>query len=121
MTYVDGFIVPVVKKKLAAYRKIAKAAGKIWMEYGALSYVECVADNVKKGKRTSFTRSVKLKPGEVVIFSWVTYSSRKSRVSIMAKVMKDKRLAAMMDPKAMPFDGKRMIFGGFKTMMEFGA
>jgi uncharacterized protein YbaA (DUF1428 family) len=121
MTYVDGFIVPVVKKKLAAYRKIAKAAGKIWMEYGALSYVECVADNVKKGKRTSFPRSVKLKPGEVVIFSWVTYSSRKSRDSIMAKVMKDKRLAAMMDPKAMPFDGKRMIFGGFKTMMEFGA
>ncbi len=121
MTYVDGSIVPVPKKKLAAYRMIAKKAGKVWMEYGALSYVECVADDVKKGKRTSFPRSVKLKPGEVVVFSWITYGSRKSRDTIMAKVMKDKRLAAMMDPKAMPFDGKRMIFGGFKTMMEFSA
>jgi uncharacterized protein YbaA (DUF1428 family) len=121
MIYVDGFVVPVPKKKLAAYRKIAAMAGKIWMEYGALSYVECVADDVKKGKRTSFPRSVKLKPGEVVVFSWITYKSRKSRDTIMKKVMKDKRLEAMMDPKAMPFDGKRMIFGGFKSMMEFNA
>ncbi len=120
MTYVDGFIVPVPKKKLAAYRSLAKKAGKVWMEYGALSYVECVAEDVKKGKRTSFPRSVKLKAGEVVVFSWITYKSRKSRDTIMAKVMQDKRLAAYMDPKAMPFDGKRMIFGGFKTMMEFG-
>ena len=119
MTYVDGFIVPVPKKKLAVYRKIAKKAGKVWMDHGALSYAECVADDVKKGKWTSFPRSVKLKPGEVVVFSWITYTSRKSRDAIMGKVMKDKRLAAMMDPKAMPFDGKRMIFGGFKTMMEF--
>jgi uncharacterized protein YbaA (DUF1428 family) len=119
MTYVDGFIVPVPKRKLAAYRKIASKAGKVWMDHGALSYVECVADDVKKGKRTSFPRSVKLKPTEVVVFSWITYSSRKSRDVIMDKVMKDKRLASMMDPKAMPFDGKRMIFGGFKTMMEF--
>lgn len=121
MAYVDGFIVPVPKRKLAAYRKIANKAGKVWMDHGALSYVECVADDVKKGKRTSFPRSVKLKPSEVVVFSWITYSSRKSRDAIMDKVMKDKRLAAMMDPKAMPFDGKRMIFGGFKTMMMFGA
>lgn len=121
MTYVDGFIVPVPKKKLAAYRKIAKVAGKVWMDLGALSYVECVADDVKKGKWTSFPRSVKLKPGEVVVFSWITYKSRKSRDAIMAKVMTDKRLEAVMDPKAMPFDGKRMIFGGFKAMMEFGA
>ena len=121
MTYVDGFLLAVPKKKLAAYRKIASKAGKIWMEYGALSYVECVADDVKKGKHTSFPRSVKLKPGEVVVFSWITYSSRKSRDTINGKVMKDKRLDAMMDPKAMPFDGKRLIYGGFKTMMEFGA
>jgi uncharacterized protein YbaA (DUF1428 family) len=119
MTYVDGFIVPVPKKKLAAYRSMAKKAGKVWMEYGALGYVECVADDVKVGKRTSFPRSVKLKPGETVVFSWITYSSRASRDRIMDKVMKDKRLAAMMNSKAMPFDGKRMIFGGFKTFIEF--
>ena len=118
MTYVDGFIVPVPKRKLAAYRKIATKAGKVWMDHGALSYVECVADDVKRGKRTSFPRSVKRKPGETVVFSWITYPSRASRDRIMAKVMKDKRLAAMMDPKAMPFDGKRMIFGGFKAFIS---
>lgn len=117
MVYVDGFIVPVPKKKLAAYRKIARIAGKVWMELGALSYVECVADDVKKGKWTSFPQSVKLKPGEVVVFSWITYKSRKSRDAIMAKVMKDPRIK--MDMKNMPFDGKRMIFGGFKSMMDF--
>jgi uncharacterized protein YbaA (DUF1428 family) len=117
--YVDGFIVPVPKRNLAAYRAMAKKAGKVWMDHGALSYVECVADDVKKGKRTSFPRSVKLKPSETVVFSWITYKSRASRDSIMGKVMKDKRLAAMMDPKAMPFDGKRMIFGGFKSLLEF--
>ena len=117
MAYVDGFIVPVPKKKLAAYRKIANKAGKIWMEYGALSYVECVADDVKKGKWTSFPQSVKLKPGEVVVFSWITYKSRKSRDAIMGKVMKDKRIK--MDMNSMPFDGKRMIFGGFKSILEF--
>jgi uncharacterized protein YbaA (DUF1428 family) len=121
MTYVDGFIVPVPKKNLAAYRKIAKKAGKIWMEHGALSYVECVADDVKKGKTTSFPQSVKLKPGEVVVFSWATYKSRKARDVIMGKVMKDPRMVAMMDPSLMTFDGKRMIFGGFKSMMEFSA
>jgi uncharacterized protein YbaA (DUF1428 family) len=118
MTYVDGFIVPVPRKKLAAYRKIAKVAGKVWMDHGALSYVECVADDVKKGKLTSFPRSVKLKPSEVVVFSWITYTSRKSRDAIMANVMKDKRMVAMMDMKSMPFDGKRMIFGGFKTIVS---
>lgn len=118
MTYVDGFIVPVPKKNLAEYRKIAKKAGKVWMDHGALSYVECVADDVKKGKRTSFPRSVKLKPTEVVVFSWITYSSRAARDRVMDKVMKDKRLANMMDPKKMPFDAKRLIFGGFKTIIE---
>jgi uncharacterized protein YbaA (DUF1428 family) len=118
MTYVDGFVVPVPKKKLAAYRSMSKKFGKVWMEYGALSYVECVADDVKVGKRTSFPRSVKLKSGETVVFSWITYKSRAARDRIMGKVMKDKRLAAMMNPGAMPFDGKRMIFGGFKSFLE---
>jgi uncharacterized protein YbaA (DUF1428 family) len=118
MTYVDGLIVPVPKKKLAAYRAMSRKSGKVWREHGALSYTECVADDVKKGKRTSFPRSVKLKAGETVVFSWITYKSRAHRDRAMAKVMKDKRLAAMMNPKAMPFDGKRMIFGGFKTFVS---
>jgi len=118
MSYVDGFVVPVPKKKIAAYRSMAQKAGKIWREHGALEFRECIADDVKVGKRTSFPRSVKLKPGETVVFSYIVYRSRKDRDRVMAKVMKDKRLAAMMNPKAMPFDAKRMIFGGFKSMVE---
>lgn len=118
MTYVDGFVVPVPRRKLAAYKKLARLGGKVWLEHGALSFVECVADDVKKGKWTSFPRSVKLKAGEVVVFSWITYRSRKSRDAVMAKAMKDKRMQKYMDPKTMPFDGKRMIFGGFKTIVE---
>jgi len=117
MTYVDGFVVPVPKRRLAAYCKMAKKAGKVWMDHGALSYCECIADDVKVGKRTSFPRSVKLKPGETVVYSWITYGSRAQRDRIMGKVMKDKRLAAMMNPKSLPFDGKRMIFGGFKPFV----
>jgi uncharacterized protein YbaA (DUF1428 family) len=117
MSYVDGFIVPVPKKKIGAYRSIAKKAGKIWREHGATGYRECIADDVKKGKWTSFPRSVKLKGGETVIFSWITYKSRKDRDRVLKKVMKDPRLAKMMNPKAMPFDGKRMIYGGFKTFV----
>jgi uncharacterized protein YbaA (DUF1428 family) len=117
-TYVDGFIVPVQKKKLADYRKIAKKAGKIWREYGALEYRECIADDVKVGKVTSFPRAVILKKSEVVVFSYIVYKSRKDRDRINAKVMKDPRLAAMMDMKNMPFDGMRMIFGGFKVMLD---
>ena len=117
MEYVDGFIVPVPKKKLNAYKKMAKLSSKIWREYGALDYRECVADDVSWGKRTSFPRSVKQKTGETVVFAWVTYKSRKQRDSVMAKVMKDKRLQAFMDPKKMPFDTKRMIWGGFKTIV----
>jgi uncharacterized protein YbaA (DUF1428 family) len=116
--YVDGFVVPVPRRKLAAYKALARKAGKVWMEYGAVEYVECVADDVTMGKRTSFPRSVKLKKGEVVVFSYIVYKTRKQRDSIMAKVMKDKRLADMMDPNNMPFDGKRMFWGGFKTMVE---
>jgi uncharacterized protein YbaA (DUF1428 family) len=118
MAYVDGFIVPVPKKNLAAYRKLAKKALAVWREYGALEWRECVADDVKVGKWTSFPRSVKLKPGETVVFSYIAYKSRAHRDRVNAQVMKDPRVAKMMNPKAMPFDGKRMIFGGFKVMLE---
>jgi uncharacterized protein YbaA (DUF1428 family) len=116
--YVDGFVVPVPKKRIGAYRALARKAGKIWREYGALEYVECVADDVKPGKWTSFPQSVKLKPNEVVWFSYIVYKSRKARDRINAAVMKDKRLANMIDPKQMPFDGKRMFWGGFKSMVK---
>jgi uncharacterized protein YbaA (DUF1428 family) len=118
MTYVDGFIVPVPKKNVEAYKRLARKAGKVWRDHGALDFKECVADDVKKGKWTSFPRSVKLKPNETVMFSWITYKSRAHRDKVNAKVMKDKRLSAMMDMKDMPFDGKRMIFGGFKVIVD---
>jgi uncharacterized protein YbaA (DUF1428 family) len=118
MSYVDGFVLPVPKARLADYTKLARKAGRIWREYGALDYRECVADDVAKGKVTSFPRSVKLKPGEVVVFSYIVYKSRKQRDSVMEKVMKDPRLTSMMDGKAMPFDSKRMFFGGFKTLVK---
>ena len=116
--YVDGFVLPVPKRKRAAYLKMARKAGKVWREHGALDYKECVADDVKPGKWTSFPQSVKLKKDEVVWFSYIVYKNRKQRDRVMAKVMKDKRLASMMDPKTMPFDGKRMIFGGFKVAVD---
>jgi uncharacterized protein YbaA (DUF1428 family) len=116
--YVDGFVLPVPGKNLAAYRKLARLAGKVWREHGALQYIECAADDVKPGKLTSFPQAVKLKPGEVVVFSWIVYKSRRHRDTVNAKVMKDPRLASMMDPKAMPFDGKRMFWGGFKSIVE---
>ncbi len=116
--YVDGFIVPVPKKNLDAYRRMAQKSGKIWREHGALEYRECVAEDVKVGKLTSFPRSVKRKPGETVVFSWIVYKSRADRDRINAKVMKDPRLANMMDPKAIPFDAKRMIYGGFEVLVE---
>ena len=118
MSYVDGFVVPVPKKKLQAYRAMARKAGKVWREHGALEYRECMADDVKWGKRTSFPRSVKLKGTETVWFSFIVYKSRKDRDRVLAKVMKDKRLAAMMDPKRMSFDAKRMIYGGFKIVVD---
>ena len=117
MQYVDGFVVPVPRKKLKAYFAMARKAGKVWMEHGALEYAEYIADDVKVGKWTSFPRSVKLKRSETVIFAYIVYKSRKHRDAVMAKVMKDKRLAKMMDPKAMPFDAKRMIYGGFKSQI----
>ena len=118
MSYVDGFVVPVPLKNLPAYRRMATKAGKVWKEYGALDYKEWISDDVPVGKLTSFPRSVKLKPGETVVFSWIVYKSRAQRDKVIAKVMKDPRLADMMDPKKMPFDGKRIIYGGFKTIVD---
>jgi uncharacterized protein YbaA (DUF1428 family) len=115
--YVDGFVLPVPEKKLAAYRRLARMAGKIWKEYGALEYVECVADDVKPGKLTSFPQSVKLKPGETVVFAYIVYKSRQHRDRVNASVMKDPRIAKM-DPKTMPFDTRRMFWGGFAVMGE---
>ena len=116
MSYVDGFVLPVPKDKLGEYRKMARLGGKVWREHGALAYVECVEDDVKPGKHTSFPQSVKLKKGEVVVFSWAVYKSRKDRDRVMKKVMSDPRL--QMDPKTMPFDGKRMFWGGFRPFIE---
>jgi|SRR4029453_6752636 uncharacterized protein YbaA (DUF1428 family) len=118
MAYVDGFIVAVPKKNIAAYRKISTACGKVWREYGALDYREWVADDVKVGKLTSFPRAVKLKPSETVVFSWITYKSRAQRDKVNAKVMADPRLKGMMNPKEMPFDAKRMIYGGFESLVK---
>jgi uncharacterized protein YbaA (DUF1428 family) len=121
MSYVDGFVVPVPKKKMKAYLAIAKKAGKVWKDHGALDYVECVADDVKVGKLTSFPQAVKLKPGEVVIFSYIVYKNRAARDKINKKVMSDPRLDEMMKGKDMPFDGKRMIYGGFETLVSLDA
>ena len=121
MSYVDGFVVPVPKNKLTAYWRVARKAGKIWRGHGALAYVECVGDDVKPGKLTSFPQSVKLKRGETVVFSWIVYKSRAHRDGVNAKVMKDPRMAEMMDPKRMPFDGKRMFWGGFATIIGLAA
>jgi uncharacterized protein YbaA (DUF1428 family) len=118
MSYVDGFVVPVPVKNLAAYRRLAKKAGKIWREFGALDYKEWIGDDVPVGKLTSFPRSVKVKRGETVVFAWIVYKSRADRDRINAKVMKDPRLADMMDAKKLPFDGKRLIYGGFKLLID---
>jgi len=116
MPYVDGFVAAVPKAKLADYKKMARKAGKIWMEHGALSYTECVEDDVPVGKLTSFTKAVKLKQGETVIFAWIVYENKRARDAVMKKVMSDPRLE--MDMSNAPFDAKRMIFGGFKTVIE---
>jgi uncharacterized protein YbaA (DUF1428 family) len=116
MSYVDGFVVPVPKKSMKAYLGIARKAGKVWKDHGALEYVECIADDVKPGKVTSFPQAVKLEPDEVVAFSWIVYESRQERDRILAAVMSDPRLKDM-DPKTMPFDGMRMFFGGFEVLL----
>jgi uncharacterized protein YbaA (DUF1428 family) len=118
MPYADGFVIPVPKRNIDAYRRQARKAGKIWKEHGALEVRECVADDVPMGKVTSFPRSVKRKPSETVVFSWIVYKSRAHRDRVNAKVMKDPRLADMMDSKDMPFDASRMIYGGFKVVVD---
>ena len=115
--YVDGFVVPVPQQNLGAYRAMARTFGKIWIEHGALSLTECVADDVKPGKLTSFPQAVKLKEGEVVVFSWITYRNRKHRDQVNKAVMADPRVLAI-SAKSTPFDGKRMFWGGFKTIVE---
>lgn len=114
--YVDGFVLPVPKDKIVAYRKIAEEAGKVWMEHGALQYVECIAEDVKPGTLTSFPQSVMLKDDETVIFAWIVYRSREHRDEVNAKVMQDQRVKC--DPATMPFDAKRMFFGGFDVLVE---
>ena len=116
--YVDGFVVPVSKKKLKEYRAMAQKAGKVWKDHGALEFVESVADDVKPGKITSFPQSVKSKAGEIVVFSYITYKSRTHRDRVNKKVMADPRLKDMMDLKDMPFDAKRMIYGGFTVLVQ---
>jgi uncharacterized protein YbaA (DUF1428 family) len=121
MSYVDGFVLPVPVANLDAYKKMARRAGKIWMEHGALQYIESVADDVQPGKVTSFPQAVQLKKDEVVVFSWVVYRNRRERDRINKKVMSDPRLTDMMDPKSLPFDGMRMFWGGFKPIVEINA
>ena len=116
--YVDGFVLPIPRRNAAAYRRMARKAGKIWREHGALEYRECVAEDVKPGKLTSFPQSVRLRPGEVVWFSWIVFRSRRHRDSVNARVMKDPRLAGSMDPGRMPFDARRMIYGGFEVAVD---
>lgn len=115
--YVDGFVLPVPKKNVEAYRKMAREAGEIWREYGALEFVECIADDVKPGEVTSFPQSVLLKDDELVVFAWIVYESREDRDRINEQVMKDPRLTGM-SPETMPFDGKRLFWGGFETLVD---
>jgi len=116
--YVDGFVLPVPKKKIAAYTRMAKKASKIWKEYGALDYKECVGDDLKSAFCMSFPKGIKTKPGETVFFSYIVYKSRAHRDAVNKKIMKDPRIAAMCDPTDMPFDCKRMLYGGFKAVVE---
>jgi uncharacterized protein YbaA (DUF1428 family) len=118
MAYVDGFITPVPKDKLEAYKKMARECGAVWKEHGALEFRETVGDDVKPGKLTSFPQSVALQEGEVVMFSWIVYESRAKRDEVNDKVMKDPRLVSYMTPEGMPFDGKRLVYGGFEMVID---
>ena len=116
--YVDGFVIPIPKKNIAAYRRMAKAACKVWLDHGALEFRECVGDDLQTKYGRPFLKLAKAKKGETVLFSWIVYKSRKDRDRVNAKVMKDKRMNAMMEGKKMPFDVKRMAYGGFKTIVD---
>ena len=114
--YVDGYVLPVPKRKVGAYRRLARKAGRIWREHGALEFRECVGDDLQVKLGVPFPRTVTVKPGETVVFSWIVFKSRAHRDRVNAKVMKDPRLAGM-DEKAMPFDSSRMVYGGFKVLV----
>jgi uncharacterized protein YbaA (DUF1428 family) len=118
MKYVDGFVMAVPKKNVEAYRRIARKAGRVWKDHGALDYKECIGDDLKVKMGLSFPRLVRLKPGEAVFFSYIVYRSRAHRDAVNAKVMKDPRMDKIMDPKAMPFEMKRMTYGGFKVLVD---
>jgi uncharacterized protein YbaA (DUF1428 family) len=118
MTYVDGYVLPVPKKKIEAYRKMAKLAAKVWLDHGALDYKECVADDVNIKGFVQFPGIIEAKKGETVVFAYIVFKSRAHRDKVNAKVMKDPRLKASMGEKNMPFDYKRMAYGGFKTIVE---
>jgi uncharacterized protein YbaA (DUF1428 family) len=116
--YVDGFVIPIAKKNLAAYKRMAAKAGKVWRSHGALDYKECVGDDLKNKWGVAFPKAARTKSGETVVFSYIVYKSRAHRDRVNAKVMKDPRLAEMMDPKDMPFNVKRMVYGGFKVLVD---
>ena len=118
MRYVDGYVLPVPKKNLPAYRRMAQLAGRVWRDHGALDYKECVGQDLKTKCGIPFPRTVRVKAGETVVFSYIVFKSRAHRDRVNARVMKDPRLAKMMDPKAMPFDSKRMVYGGFKVLVD---
>lgn len=118
MPYVDGYILPVPKKNIQSYRRLAQKAGRIWKEHGALDYKECVGDDLKVAGLVPFTKAARAKPNETIIFAFVVYKSRKHRDAVNARVMKDPRITAMCDPKKMPFDVKRMAYGGFKVIVD---
>jgi uncharacterized protein YbaA (DUF1428 family) len=118
MAYVDGFVLPLPKTNVESYRDVAAKCGAIWREHGALEFRECIAEDVKPGKLTSFPQSVNLEADETIVFSWIVYESRAHRDEVNDKVMKDPRMADMMKPESMPFDGKRMIYGGFEMIVD---
>jgi uncharacterized protein YbaA (DUF1428 family) len=118
MAYVDGFLLAVPKKKVKAYLDMARKAAKVWKEHGALEYREAVGDDLKIKMGMPFPKAIRAKPGETVVFSWIVYKTRAHRDSVNKKVMKDERIASMMDPKSMPVDMKRMAYGGFKVAVD---
>lgn len=118
MTYVDGFVIPIPKKNLPAYLRMAKVASEVWRDHGALSYRECVAEDTKAPWALSFPKGIKVKPGETVVFSWIEFKSRAHRDRVNKKVMKDPRISCSMDEKTMPFDCARMLYGGFTTIVS---
>jgi uncharacterized protein YbaA (DUF1428 family) len=118
MAFVDGFVIPMKKRQVPAYRRMSTRAGKVWKEHGALEYKECVGDDLKPKGVPPFGKNLRLKPGETAVFSWIVYRSRAHRDAVNKRVMKDPRITGMMNEKDMPFDVKRMMYGGFKVIVD---